>query len=152
MTTISARLATLEDLPSIAQLFNAYRQFYEQPDDLNLATAFIGERMRRRESVIIVADNEAGQAMGFCQLYPTFCSVEAQPIFSLYDLFVSPSARKTGAGKMLMQAAQEQARLGGFVRMDLTTAKTNLPAQALYASLGWTRDEVFFGYNKAVPR
>lgn len=152
MTTISTRLATLEDLPSIAQLFNAYRQFYEQPDDLNLATAFVGERMRRSESVIIVAENEAGQAVGFCQLYPTFCSVEAQPIFSLYDLFVSPSARKTGAGKMLMQAAQEQARLGGFVRMDLTTAKTNLPAQALYASLGWTRDEIFFGYNKAVPR
>ena len=31
---------------------------------------------------------------------------------------------------------------------DLTTAKTNLPAQALYESMGWIRDEVFYTYNR----
>jgi len=38
------------------------------------------------------------------------------------------------------------------VRMDLTTAKTNHAAQALYESLGWVRDEVFFAYNRRVQR
>ncbi len=32
--------------------------------------------------------------------------------------------------------------------MDLTTAKTNLKAQHLYKATGWTRDEVFFAYNR----
>ena len=32
--------------------------------------------------------------------------------------------------------------------MDLTTARTNLPAQALYESLGWEQDQVFLTYNR----
>lgn len=34
--------------------------------------------------------------------------------------------------------------------MDLTTAKSNLKAQRLYEATGWTRDEVFFAYNRWV--
>jgi len=34
--------------------------------------------------------------------------------------------------------------------MDLTTAKTNLPAQSLYEALGWVRDEVFYAYNRQI--
>lgn len=30
-------------------------------------------------------------------LYPTFYSVEAAPDYTLYGLFVNPTARKTGA-------------------------------------------------------
>ena len=68
----------------------------------------------------------------------------------LYDLFVDPSVRKSGAGKALMLAAHEYAAQHGFARLDLTTAKTNLAAQGLYESLGWVRDEVFYSYNKEV--
>jgi hypothetical protein len=34
--------------------------------------------------------------------------------------------------------------------MDLTTARTNASAQALYESEGWVQDAVFLTYNKAV--
>ena len=68
----------------------------------------------------------------------------------LYDLFVDASSRKVGAGKLLMLAAHEYAKANDFLRLDLTTAKTNLAAQALYESLGWVRDEVFYTYNKAI--
>jgi ribosomal protein S18 acetylase RimI-like enzyme len=36
--------------------------------------------------------------------------------------------------------------------MDLTTAKTNLQAQALYESLGWLRDEVFLTYSREITQ
>jgi hypothetical protein len=49
---VFTRLATMADLASIAPLFNAYRQFYEQADDLALATAFIQNRLASAESVI----------------------------------------------------------------------------------------------------
>jgi ribosomal protein S18 acetylase RimI-like enzyme len=146
---LSIRLATLPDLPAVAALFDAYRQFYEQPADAALALRFIGERMRRQESVILLAQ-AAGSIVGFCQLYPGFCSVIAQPIYTLYDLYVAPEARQTGAGRALMLAAHEHARQHGFARLDLSTAKTNHAAQALYESLGWVRDEVFLVYNKTV--
>ena len=48
----------------------------------------------------------------------------------------------------LLARAEEDARQAGFARLDLTTAKTNLPAQALYTSMGWVRDEVFYTYNR----
>ena len=147
---ITTREARPGDVAAIAVLFDLYRQFYEQAPDLPLAQAFIQERLSKQESVIIVAGSDGTGLVGFCQLYPTFCSVEAKPIYVLYDLFVHPSARQSGAGKLLMQAAEAKAAADGKVRMDLSTAKTNKAAQSLYESLGWVRDDVFYTYNRVV--
>jgi ribosomal protein S18 acetylase RimI-like enzyme len=68
----------------------------------------------------------------------------------LYDLFVIPNGRRSGAGKQLLLAAEQVALENGKSRMDLSTAKTNLPAQAAYEALGWVRDEVFYTYSKHV--
>lgn len=149
-STTHIRQASPADAGLIAPLFDAYRQFYEQLPDVSGARAFIAERLERKESTILLAQDRAGVTIGFCQLYPTFCSVEAAPIYVLYDLFVSPTARKTGAGRGLLVAAETTARAHGKVRMDLTTAHTNTRAQALYESLGWTLDTVFRAYSKRV--
>lgn len=144
----STRYATLDDVDAVAPLFDAYRQFYKQAPDLPLARRFMRERLSRNESVVFVAEDAAKTLIGFCQLYPTFCSVRAAPTYTLYDLFVTPEARGSGAGKALMLVAEEHARGAGIARMDLSTARSNTVAQALYESQGWTRDEVFFVYNK----
>ena len=150
--TINIRLATVQDAEALAQLFDAYRQFYEQATDIELATTFIKDRLNHQDSMIFVALNSEQALIGFCQLYPTFCSVIAAPICVLYDLYVDSTTRKSGTGKALMLAAQEYAANNGFKRLDLTTAKTNLNAQALYESLGWVRDEIFYSYNKELPK
>lgn len=148
--TLQIRRAGVADTPVIAPLFDAYRQFYEQAPDLALATRFIEERLRQNESTVLLAEDASGQALGFCQLYPSFCSVEACKIFVLYDLFVAPQARTHGVGRQLLLAAEALAREQGVRRLDLTTAKTNLKAQSLYEALGWVRDEVFLTYNRHV--
>ena len=150
MTAISTRLATLDDLDAIAPLFDAYRQFYKQAPDLGLARRFIRERLERDESVLIVAEAAPKNVVGFCQLYPTFCSVRAAPAYTLYDLFVSPAARGTGAGKALMLAAEAHAARTGVARLELSTARSNTVAQSLYESLDWVRDEAFFVYSKTL--
>jgi ribosomal protein S18 acetylase RimI-like enzyme len=147
---LTIRIATLNDLDAVANLFDTYRQFYEQEPDLNLATEFIRARMQANESVILMALNASNEPVGFCQLYPSFCSVEAKPIYVLYDLFVAPEGRRGGVGTALLQVAQDQARTDGKARLDLTTAKTNAAAQAAYEALGWVRDQVFFAYSKRV--
>lgn len=144
------RKACMDDIEAVASLFDQYRQFYEQPADSSLAHRFIQQRMTRAESVIFVAPGEArGSLIGFCQLYPSFCSVAAAPILVLYDLFVSPGARRSGVAEALVFAAQDYARAQGVARMDLTTARSNAQAQALYESLGWSRDDVFLAYSWA---
>lgn len=150
MKKITTRLATMDDIDQLAVMFDAYREFYELAPDLALSRQFILDRMLGCESVLILAVDEEGVAAGFCQLYPTFCSLAAAPIYALYDLYVRPEARKLGAGRALLLAAEAHAMRNGAVRLDLTTAKTNLAAQSLYQALGWQRDDIFFAYSKTL--
>ena len=117
MTKPKTRPADSRDLDIVAALFDAYRQFYEMPPDLALARRYLGERFDRGESVIFVAENAQGEIVGFTQLYPAFCSVLADRTFVLYDLFVTPAARGTGAGRALMEAAESHARANGAARL-----------------------------------
>jgi GNAT superfamily N-acetyltransferase len=150
MAQVTTRPAESRDLDDVAVLFDAYRQFYEMPPDLALARRYLDERFRRQESVLIVAENREGRIVGFTQLYPAFCSVLAARTFILYDLFVEPDARGTGAGRALMEAAEAHARRAGAARLELGTAKTNVIGQSLYESCGWERDEVFYVYTKTL--
>ena len=147
---IRVRRAVLLDLERVAQLFDQYRRFYDQPADLELARDFLSQRLRRSESVILVGARGEQPPAGFVQLYPTFCSVSAAPIYVLYDLYVEPSARRDGIARALLQAAAAHAREAGAVRLELATARTNHIAQALYEARGWVRDEEFHRYSLVV--
>jgi ribosomal protein S18 acetylase RimI-like enzyme len=141
------RRASRADLEQLAVLFDAYRQFYQQPADIELARAYMRARMENTDSIVFVSEADDGSLLGFTQLYPTFCSVEARPILVLYDLFVASTVRRGGVGKALMLAAQAYGAEVGVARLDLQTAIDNLPGQALYESLGWQRDEHFYSYS-----
>ena len=150
MNKVVIRPAEERDLPAVAVLFDAYRQFYEMPADLPLARRYLGERFERGESVILVAEDAGGKLIGFTQLYPAFCSVLADRTYVLYDLFVTPPARGTGTGRALMEAAEAYARAHGAARLQLQTAVTNVVGQSLYESCGWKRDELFYVYEKGL--
>lgn len=136
------------DVDAVAPLFDAYRQFYQQPSDPALARAFIAERLARSESVIFLAERD-GQAVGFVQLYPLFSSTAARPrrLWLLNDLFVSPSARGGGVARALMDRARRLGEETGAAGLELVTARTNAPAQRLYESLGWRHDDEFLRYE-----
>jgi ribosomal protein S18 acetylase RimI-like enzyme len=144
------RYATLDDLDLIAPLFAAYRVFYEQAYDLATARAFIAERLSLRESVILLAQDQAGEALGFIQLYPIFSSIAAERIWLLSDLYVSDTARGQGIARELMQKATQHAKDTGAAWLELSTAHTNTKAQALYESLGYQLDTVYRYYSLRV--
>jgi ribosomal protein S18 acetylase RimI-like enzyme len=152
MSDVQIRLAEHKDVEAVGVLFDAYRQFYRMDADLQRASAYIGARIEQGESLVFVAENATKEIVGFCQLYPTFCSVFTARLFTLYDLFVDSNLRQQGIGKKLLMAAEAYARQQGAVRMDLRTAKSNLSAQALYESAGWVRDEMFFSYSKFLEK
>jgi GNAT superfamily N-acetyltransferase len=130
----------------VAPLFDAYRQFYRQAPDLEGARQFLLERLQRNESVILAVVEDV-KALGFTQLYPSFSSASMKPIWILNDLFVVDSARRRGVGVQLLLAAREHARQTGAVRLELSTAISNVTAQSLYEKLGWRRDTTFFRYE-----
>jgi GNAT superfamily N-acetyltransferase len=140
------RHAAPDDLPSLVPLFDRYRQFYGRPSDEDGARRFLGERMARGQSVILLA-LEDGRAVGFVQLYPSFSSIRAAPTFILNDLYVEPGRRRDGAGRALVQAAAAMAREAGAAGLSLATGVDNLPARTLYERLGWTRETRFLEYG-----
>ena len=138
--------ADISNLTEIAKLFDAYRQFYDQKPDFNLATNYIKDRLNNDESIIYLAFNENGKAVGFTQLYPSFCSVAASNIWVLYDLYVSPDARRQGVAQKLLTQAR---RLGADTKsawLKLETGITNNAGQTLYEKMGWVRDNDFHTY------
>ena len=149
MSSITIRQAVLADLDTAAILFDAYRQFYGQASDEAAAKAFLQARFEHGQSVVLLAESQ-GQAVGFTQLYPSFSSVSMARVFVLNDLFVAPTARRLGVGEVLLTAAADHARQLGAVRLSLTTNVQNLPAQSLYASLGWELDQKFYAYHLAL--
>ena len=141
------RQATTDDLSMLAPLFDAYRQFYREPPDLQLARRFLVQRLRQGESVIFLAlDDDGSRGLGFVQLYPSFSSIAAMPTWILHDLYVDRVARRQGVARALMEAARRLATESGADGLSLSTATDNLSAQALYEGLGYERDREFIHY------
>ena len=143
------RQATLDDIELLSPLFDAYRVFYELPSDIDLSRRYLTERMTREESAVLIAESN-GEFAGFTQMYATYCSLAANKIFVLYDLYIAPEFRRLGYGKSLMVAAQQFAKQSGATRIDLETAIDNTQAQMLYHHLGYTRDTKFYKYSLAL--
>ena len=144
------RRASLDDLPSLGPLFDAYRVFYHQATDLDAAAGFLRERLANGESEVFLAEDPDGTLLGFVQLYPVFSSTTtpAGKLWLLNDLFVDEHHRRHGVGRALMERAERLARETGAVGLTLSTAVDNLRAQHLYEATGYRRETVFFVYNR----
>ena len=139
--------ANLNHLDVLSHLFDQYRQFYDQEADFTGCRSYIRQRLANDESIIFMAQTDEGETIGFTQLYGSFCSVDMRKILYLYDLYVVPTARRSGVGTGLMTVAKEYAETYGASRVTLQTAHDNAPAQALYESLGYVRETHFYTYN-----
>ena len=146
MSEPKVRQAMLSDLPVLAPLFDAYRQFYGRAPDLAAAESFLRDRFSHGESVLFLAfaDNEPA---GFTQHYPSISTVSLARSFILNDLFVVPGRRRTGVGSALLHAAVDYARSLGAVRVTLNTDIQNATAQATYEAGGWKRDREYYVYH-----
>jgi len=148
---VAIRQATVDDVATIAPLFDAYRQFYRAAPDPEGVRHFLTHRLAQGESVIFLATlvvgatgaPEAERAIGFTQLYPCFSSTAMRPMWILNDLFVAPEARRQGAARALLQRARAFGESVGAVELMLQTAVENHTAQALYRALGWRRDDEY---------
>jgi len=142
------RRAERRDLLQLTLMFNQYRIFYKQEQNLQACKMFIKRRLENNDSYIFVAVIDA-QLVGFVQLYPSFSSVAMEKLYILNDLFVLDGIRNKGVANKLMQRAEEFANNNQACRLVLETDKTNLIAQKLYVKRGWKKefDTVYFSFK-----
>lgn len=148
MSNFVTRQATIQDLDQLVQLFDQYRVFYEQESDKEAVREFVWNRFEHSESVFFLTiHRETGEAAGFTQLYPSFSSVSMKRIWILNDLFVDERFRGNQVGGRLLDAAKEYAILTKAIRIELSTAHTNVAAQGLYEKKGYVVSAVYLNYS-----
>lgn len=143
------KLATLDDLTIVAELFEQYRLFYQKTPDPQGAMNFIAARLTQNDSVILLAQREVegvNQTSGFVQLYPTFASTSLQKMYILNDLFVAPAFRRAKIASALMAGAKQHAVATGAQSLKLCTAIDNHHAQTLYRQMGYRKVDNFDHY------
>ena len=140
---MTIRRAKKKDIETLSVLFDKYRIFYKQQSDMSNAKAFLKKRMKRKESVIFVAE-ERKELLGFTQLFPIFSSVSMKRTWLLNDLYVNETARGKGAATALLNAAKEFGKETESKWLLLQTAADNFTAQKVYEKNGWAKETDFF--------
>jgi len=138
---------TINEIESLAKLFDEYRVFYGKDSDIDTGKKFLSERVTNNESVAFLAYDDNGNAMGFTHLYPLFSSTRMAKLWLLNDLYVNSSFRKLGVGEALIERAKQLARDTNARGLMLETANDNIPAQKLYEKTGWEKDNDHYYYS-----
>lgn len=80
---------------------------------------------------------EGAEATGVCQLRFRWSVWKSAEDCWLEDLYVQESARRSGLGRALVDAALERARERGCRRIELDVNEDNSAARALYEACGF---------------
>lgn len=137
------RRAKKKDLEQLSILFDKYRIFYKKKGDVAIAKQFLKKRMKRKETVIFVAE-ERDELIGFTQLFPIFSSTNMMRTWLLNDLYVNEKSRGKGAAAALLNAAKEFGKETNSKWLLLQTAADNFTAQKVYEKNGWIKETDFF--------
>lgn len=140
--SFSVRPANLEDTrdaESVVMLLDSYA--VEPVGGGQTLTAEVRSRLvpalreiPRALVLFAVADDTA---VGIAVCFVGFSTFRARPLLNIHDLAVLPRYRGQGAGRALLEAAEEYAHRQGCCRMTLEVLETNARARALYARFGF---------------
>ncbi|MCE9983542.1 GNAT family N-acetyltransferase [Leclercia adecarboxylata] len=138
---VKVREAKAEDYEAWLRLWNGYLSFYGTGLD-EAVTLATWRRVLSADSTLFcrLAETEQG-VVGFaiCVLHEG--TWVTQPLCYLEDLFVDDAARGKGAGRALIEAIINEARVKGWSKVYWVTREGN-PARALYDKLAVVDDYV----------
>jgi GNAT superfamily N-acetyltransferase len=128
------------DLPELAPMLRGYCDFYRvDPSDEKLAAlsrSLIANPDEGLQLIAREADGAAGVPVGFATIYWTWQTLYAARVGVLNDLYVTPQARGTGAGRALIARCLQVCHEHGAEKLVWETAPDNATAQRLYDGIG----------------
>jgi ribosomal protein S18 acetylase RimI-like enzyme len=132
----TVRLAERGDEDEVVALIAGFRDYYgeAEPQNAGIARA-VAELIGDERTEFLVAGDPP---VGFAQLRFRPSVWTGTEDAWLEDLFVDSEARRSGAGRALVEACVERARARGCRRIQLDANENNPPALALYESLGFS--------------
>ena len=146
MTAI--RPAIPADVPTILQFVRELAEYERdlaavKATEVSLGTALFGDDPAA-ECVIAEADSGA---VGFALFFRNFSTWTGKPGLYLEDLYVTPDARGTGAGKALLAHLARLCVERGWGRFEWAVLDWNTPAVGFYRALGATSQDEWTVYR-----
>jgi GNAT superfamily N-acetyltransferase len=142
MSDLEVRPARPDDERAWRLLWDGYCAFYETVVPPEVTAATWRRLFEPGEPMEALVAEQGGEVVGFVNyvLHPSTWGM-AEACY-LEDLFVSPAARGTGAGRALIEAVLERANSRGWDKVYWHTRRNNARARALYDSLAQADDFV----------
>lgn len=139
------RFATSADLDALVALlgilFAQERELHPDPERQRAGLSrILAEPARGR--IFVAEETATATVVATCALLASESTFLGGPVAWLEDVCVLPDHRGRGIGRALLAHALDWARASGLRRVTLLTDHDNVPAQALYASFGFTRSSM----------
>ncbi|KAI7086245.1 hypothetical protein KC356_g5211 [Hortaea werneckii] len=145
---------TQEDLKAVLELFKAYALALGIDlsfQDFASEVASLPGKYAYPTGCLLLARNREGRGVGCVGLRPLPVDKDDGGIAGagsscceMKRLYVDPSQRGSGLGKMLAEAVIREARRMGYQRMRLDTLPSMQSARALYKALGFREIEPYY--------
>lgn len=137
--TVTIRPATPQDCGTILRFIRELAEYEREPDaveatEQTLAASLFGPSPAA-EALIAERD---GEAIGFALFFHNFSTWKGKRGLYLEDLYITPAARGSGAGKALLVHLAGLALDRDCARFEWAVLDWNAPAIAFYRAMGAT--------------
>lgn len=135
-------LAASADVAVVVALMGEFRDWLgsDRPSNQALLES-VGRLMAGDEAEFLLGVPKGGSgAAGVCQLRYRYGLWHSAEDCWLEDLYIQQTARRSGLGRALVEAALERAAARGCRRVELDANSDNAPALALYGALGFSAE------------
>ena len=147
--TVTIRPARSGDAATVLRFVRELAEYEREPDAVVATEAMMDEALfgAAPKAEALIADVD-GEAVGFALFFHTFSTWTGRQGIWLEDLYVTPDARGSGAGKALVSAVAGICIDRGCPRFEWWVLDWNEPAIGFYRSIGaeamdeWTTQRV----------
>jgi GNAT superfamily N-acetyltransferase len=135
--TITIRPATERDVPLILSFIRQLAEYERLLDAVKATEEALRATLFGSKPVgeVVIAQDGA-TPVGFALFFQNYSTFLAQPGLYLEDLFVIPSARNKGVGKLLLAHLGQLAIDRGYGRVEWAVLDWNAPAIGFYRRIG----------------
>jgi GNAT superfamily N-acetyltransferase len=136
--TLRISLAQAEDVPALCELLKIlFSQEAEFTPDVEAQRRGLSRIIASPDIGAILVASDDKRIIGVVNLLYTISTALGERVALLEDMVVSPDARGSGVGSMLLQEAITFARSSGCKRITLLTDRNNESAQRFYQQHGF---------------
>lgn len=134
MATI--RQARREDCQKILQFIQELAEYEKEPDAVEASVEILEESIFDKKQANVVFVEENGESIGFALYFFNFSTWRGKAGLYLEDLYVQPSHRGKGFGKLLLSYLASQAVKRNCPRFEWIVLDWNKPSIDFYEAMG----------------